>query len=194
MSAFGILFLHRMSDVTLLLQAAGRGDDRALEDLLPMVYEELRNLAAARMAREAAGHTLQPTALVHEAWLRLVSDKDQTWQNRAYFFGAAAEAMRRILIEHARRKSRLKHGGGQERLNIEELELADTTPDDKILLVNDALEQLEAEHPERARIVVLKYFGGMTNKEVAETLGIGERTVDRHWVCAKVWLFRKITA
>ena len=101
--------------------------------------------------------------------------------------------MRRILIEHARRKSRLKHGGGQERLNIEELELADTTPDDKILLVNDALERLEAEYPERARIVVLKYFGGMTNKEVAETLGIGERTVDRHWVCAKLWLFRKIT-
>ncbi len=157
-----------------------------------MVYEELRNLAAARMAREAAGHTLQPTALVHEAWLRLVSDKDQTWQNRAYFFGAAAEAMRRILIEHARRKSRLKHGGGQERLNIEDLDLAETTPDDKILLVNDALQQLEAEHPERARIVVLKYFGGMTNKEVAETLGIGERSVDRHWVCAKVWLFRKI--
>ncbi len=183
-----------MSDVTLLLQAAGRGDDRALEDLLPMVYEELRNLAAARMAREAAGHTLQPTALVHEAWLRLVNDRDQTWQNRAYFFGAAAEAMRRILIEHARRKSRLKHGGGQERLNIEELELADTTPDDKILLVNDALERLEAEYPERARIVVLKYFGGMTNKEVAETLGIGERSVDRHWVCAKLWLFRKITA
>ena len=181
-----------MSDVTLLLQAAGHGDNRALEDLLPMVYAELRKLAAARMAREAAGHTLQPTALVHEAWLRLVSDKDQTWQNRAYFFGAAAEAMRRILIEHARRKSRLKHGGGQERLNIEDLDLAETTPDDKILLVNDALQRLEAEHPERARIVVLKYFGGMTNKEVAETLGIGERSVDRHWVCAKVWLFRKI--
>ena len=101
------------------------------------------------MAREAAGQTLQPTALVHEAWLRLVGEKDQTWQNRAYFFGAAAEAMRRILIEHARRKSRLKHGGGQERLNIEELELADTTPDDKILLVNDALERLEAEYRSR---------------------------------------------
>lgn len=183
-----------MSDVTLLLQAAGQGDNRAREDLLPLVYEELRSLAAARMAREAAGHTLQPTALVHEAWLRLVNDRDQTWQNRAYFFGAAAEAMRRILIEHARRKSRLKHGGGQERLNFAELELADPSPDDKILLVNDALEQLEAEYPERARIVVLKYFGGMTNKEVAEALGVGERTVDRHWVCAKLWLFRKITA
>jgi RNA polymerase sigma factor (TIGR02999 family) len=181
-----------MSDVTLLLQAAGRGDGTALDDLLPLVYEELRNLAAARMALESAGHTLQPTALVHEAWLRLVSDEEQTWQNRAYFFGAAAEAMRRILIEHARRKSRLKHGGGQERLNIEDLDLAATSPDEKILLVNDALQQLEAEHPERARIVVLKFFGGMTNKEVAETLGIGERSVDRHWVCAKTWLFRKI--
>jgi RNA polymerase sigma factor (TIGR02999 family) len=146
------------------------------------------------MARESAGHTLQPTALVHEAWLRLVGDGDRTWQNRAYFFAAAAEAMRRILIEHARRKSRLKNGGGQERLNTEELELADAMPDEKILLVNDALEQLEVEHPVRARIVVMKYFGGMTNKEVAETLGIGERSVDRHWVCAKTWLFRKVSA
>jgi len=183
-----------MSEVTLLLQAIGRGNVRTTAELLPLVYEELRNLAAARMAREAAGHTLQPTALVHEAWLRLVGDADRTWQNRAYFFAAAAEAMRRILIEHARRKSRLKHGGGQERLNIEELELAEVEPDGKILLVNEALEQLEMDHPERARIVVMKYFGGMTNKEVAETLGIGERTVDRHWVCAKTWLFRKIQA
>src|SRR5438093_880341 len=126
-----------MSDVTLLLQAAGRGEDGSLEELLPLVYKELRILAAARMAQEAAGHTLQPTALVHEAWLRLVSDEDRTWRNRAYFFGAAAEAMRRILIEHARRKSRLKHGGGQQRLDIADLELADTTPDEKILLIND---------------------------------------------------------
>ena len=183
-----------MTEITYALQSIGLDDPRASEEILPLVYNDLRRHAGVQMSRELGNQTLQPTALVHEAWLRLVSDKDQTWQNRAYFFGAAAEAMRRILIEHARRKSRLKHGGGQERLNIEELELADTTPDDKILLVNDALEQLEAEHPERARIVVLKYFGGMTNKEVAETLGIGERTVDRHWVCAKVWLFRKITA
>jgi RNA polymerase sigma factor (TIGR02999 family) len=183
-----------MSEVTLILQAIGRGENRAPEELLPLVYDELRRLAAARMAQEAAGHTLQPTALVHEAWLRLVGDGDRTWKNRAYFFAAAAEAMRRILVEHARRKSRLKYGGGQERLNIEELDLADATPDEKILLVNDALVQLEAEYPERARIVVLKYFGGMTNKEVAETLGIGERTVNRHWVCAKAWLFHKVRA
>lgn len=181
-----------MSDLTLMLQAIGRGEGRTLDELLPLVYEELRQLAAARMALEPAGHTLQPTALVHEAWMRLVGDGDRTWKNRAYFFGAAAEAMRRILIESARRKSRLKHGGGQERLNIADLELADTTPDEKVLLINDALERLEAEHPERARVVVLKYFGGLTNKEVAELLGVGERTVDRHWVCAKEWLFRKV--
>jgi RNA polymerase sigma factor (TIGR02999 family) len=181
-----------MSDLTLMLQAVGRGEGRTLDELLPLVYDELRQLAAARMALESAGHTLQPTALVHEAWMRLVGDGDRTWKNRAYFFGAAAEAMRRILIESARRKSRLKHGGGQERLNIADLELADTTPDEKVLLINDALEQLEAEHPERARVVVLKYFGGLTNKEVAELLGVGERSVDRHWVCAKEWLFRKV--
>ncbi len=181
-----------MSDVTLMLRAVERGEKQVAEDLLPLVYEELRRLAAARMAREAAGHTLQPTALVHEAWLRLVKEGDRTWQNRAYFFAAAAEAMRRILVEHARRKARLKYGGGQERFNLDDLDLARSTPDEKILLVNDALEQLEAEQPERARIVVLKYFSGLTNKDVAETLGIGERTVDRHWVCAKAWLFRKM--
>jgi len=177
-----------------ILEAMGRGDERTLDELLPLVYEELRHLAAARMAQESAGHTLQPTALVHEAWMRLVGDGDRTWKNRAYFFGAAAEAMRRILIESARHKSRLKYGGGQERLNIEDVDLAGTTPDEKVLLINDALEQLEKEHPERSRVVVLKYFGGLTNKEVAELLGIGERTVDRHWVCAKEWLFRKVRA
>ncbi len=183
-----------MSDVTLILQAIGQNDEGALEKLLPLVYEELRQLATARMARESAGHTLQPTALVHEAWLRLVGDGERTWKNRAYFFAAAAEAMRRILVEHARRKTRLKYGGGQERLNIEEVELAGAEPDAKILLVNAALQQMETSHPERARIVVLKYFGGMTNKEVAETLGISERSVDRHWVCAKTWLYHEIRA
>ena len=183
-----------MSEVTLILKAIDRGEGETLEKLLPLVYEELRQLAAARMAQESAGHTLQPTALVHEAWVRLVSNEDRTWKNRAYFFGAAAEAMRRILIESARRKARLKHGGGQERLNVEDVELAGTTPDEKVLLINDALEQLEAEHPERGRVVVLKYFAGLTNKEVAQMLGIGERTVDRHWVCAKSWLFRKVRA
>jgi RNA polymerase sigma factor (TIGR02999 family) len=182
------------NEITQVLQAIQRGQHPASEELLPLVYNELRRLAAARMAQEAAGQTLQATALVHEAWLRMVGDGDRTWQNRAHFFGAAAEAMRRILIERARRKSSLKHGGGRERLNIEGLELAETTPDEKVLLVNEALEQLEVVHPERARVVVLKYFGGLTNKEVAEAMDIGERSVDRHWMCAKSWLFRKIRA
>ena len=181
-----------MNDITLILDAINRGESQASDKLLPLIYNELRNLATARMLRESAGHTLQPTALVHEAWLRLVGDGDKNWKSRAYFFAAAAEAMRRILVEHARRKARLKHGGEQERLNIEELDLAGPAPDEKILLVDEALEQLEQSHPERARVVVMKFFGGMTNKEVADTLGIGERSVDRHWVCAKAWLFQQL--
>jgi RNA polymerase sigma factor (TIGR02999 family) len=181
-----------MSDVTLVLDAISRGDAEAPEKLLPLVYNELRNLAAARMVQESAGHTLQPTALVHEAWLRLVGDQQQNWKGRAYFFAAAAEAMRRILVEHARRKARLKHGGGQERLNIDDLEVPATGPDEQVLLVDEVLAELETSNPERARVVVLKFFGGMTNKEVADTLGMGERSVDRHWVCAKAWLFQKL--
>lgn len=181
-----------MNDITLLLQAAERGEKQSSEDLLPMVYEELRRLAAARMKRESVGHTLQPTALVHEAWLRLVNEEDRSWPSRAYFFAAAAEAMRRILVEHARRKGRLKHGGGQQRLNVEDLNLAEAAPDENILLINEALEHLEAEHPQQARIVVLKYFSGLSNKEVAQALGMSERSVDRHWVFAKAWLYRKI--
>ena len=127
-----------MSDITMMLQAVARGERQASSDLLPLVYEELRQLAGARMAREMAGQTLQPTALVHEAWLRLVGEGNRSWENRAHFFGAAAEAMRRILIENARRKSRLKRGGGQLRVDIDEIELADTTPDDKILLIDEA--------------------------------------------------------
>ncbi len=182
-----------MSDATLILNAVNRGESQAWEQLLPLVYDELRKIAAVRMAREAPGQTLQPTALVHEAWLRMIKDEDQTWQNRGFFFHAAAEAMRRILIENARRKSALKHGGGQQRLNIDDLELGASLPEEKALLVNAALEQLEQVHPERAKIVVLKYFGGMTNEEVARTLGIGERTVYRHWLLAKVWLFDKLS-
>ena len=181
-----------MTDITLVLDAINRGESEASEKLLPLVYNELRNLAAARMLQEASGHTLQPTALVHEAWLRLVGESNQNWKSRAYFFAAAAEAMRRILVEHARRKARLKHGGGQQRLNIEDLQLAEAAPDDKLLLVNDALENLERSSPERARVVVMKFYAGMTNKEVADMLGISERSVDRHWVCAKAWLFHKL--
>jgi RNA polymerase sigma factor (TIGR02999 family) len=181
------------ADITQVLHAIGRSEAGATEKLLPLVYAELRRLAAVRMAREMSGQTLQPTALVHEAWLRLVSDGDRTWQNRAHFFGAAAEAMRRILIERARRKSRLKHGGGQVRLNIEDLELAQTTPDDKILLVDEGLARLKAEDPELERIVVLKFFGGLGNEEIAETLRLAPRTLDREWAYARAWLFRYIS-
>ena len=183
-----------MSDITQALLAVGRGESKASEDLLPLVYEELRRLAAVRMAQEAAGQTLQPTALVHEAWLQLVGAGDRTWQNRAHFFGAAADAMRRILIDRARRKSALKHGDGQVRLNIDEVELAAASPDDNVLIINEAVERLEEEDPEQARVVILKFFGGLTNREVAESLGISERSVDRQWACAKVRLFRWIRA
>jgi len=184
--------IPQTDQVTHVLQAIGRSEEGASEKLLPLVYAELRRLAGARMAHEMAGQTLQPTALVHEAWLRLVSDGDRTWQNRAHFFGAAAEAMRRILIERARHKSRIKRGGGQVSLNIEDLELAETTPDDKVLLIDEALERLKAEDPELERIVVLKFFGGLSNEEVAETLGLSKRTLDRQWAYARAWLFREI--
>jgi len=179
-----------MNDITQVLQAIERGEQKSSEDLLSLVYEELRRMAAARLSHEAAGQTLQPTALVHEAWLQLAGGGDRTWQSRAHFFGAAADAMRRILIDKARRKSRLRHGGGQLRLDIDDLELADTTPDDNILLINEALQRLEQEDPEQARVVVLKFFGGLTNLEVAESLGMAERSVDRQWACAKARLFR----
>jgi RNA polymerase sigma factor (TIGR02999 family) len=179
--------------VTNVLEAISRSEEGASDKLLPLVYEELRCLAGARLAHEMSGQTLQPTALVHEAWLRLVSDPHRTWQNRAHFFGAAAEAMRRILIERARHKSRLKHGGGQARLNIEDVELADTTADDKVLLVDEALKRLKIEDPELERIVVLKFFAGLSNEDAAQTLGISTRTLDRQWAYARTWLFRHIT-
>jgi len=182
------------SEITLVLQALRDGHGQASTDLLPLVYDELRRLAALRMAQESANQTLQATALLHEAWLRLVGDGDRTWQNRAHFFGAAAEAMRRILVENARRKSRLKRGGGLVRLNVEDLDLMATTPDDKVLLMDEALEKLTVEDPEKARIVVLKFFGGLTNQEVAENLGVTERTVERQWAYARVWLFKSIQA
>jgi len=182
-----------MSEFTLMLEAISGGDSRASEQLLPLVYEELRRLAAARMSQEAAGHTLQPTALVHEAWLRLTGGQNQSWQNRAHFFGAAAEAMRRILIERARRKSRLKRGSGQALLDIADLDVMAAIPDDKVLLVDEALAQLQAEDPEKARIVSLKFFAGLTNEQVAELLNLNERTVRRQWNFARAWLFDRIT-
>lgn len=181
-----------MDDITLILQAIGQGKEEASEELLPLVYDELRRLAAARMAREAAGQTLQPTALVHEAWLRLGKDVSRTWENRAHFFGAASQAMRRILIERARRKTRLRHGGEMEQLNMEDLEVAEALPDEKILLLDEALERLKVEDPETAQVVVLKFFGGLKNAEIVEITGTSDRTVRRQWIYAKTWLFNNI--
>lgn len=181
-----------MSDVTLVLQAVSRGEQKASEELLPLVYDELRRLAATRMARESAGQTLQPTALVHEAWVRMVQDGSRSWENRAHFFGAASEAMRRILIERARRKARIKHGGGQERMNLDDLDLAESLPDETILLIDEALERLKSANPEVARVVVLKFFGGLTNEEIVEITGTSVRTVKRQWNYAKAWLFNSI--
>lgn len=182
-----------MSDVTQVLQAVSRGEARAAEDLLPLVYDQLRHLAASRMAQENAGQTLQATALVHEAWLRLVKEGERNWQNRAVFFAAAAEAMRRILIENARRKSRLKRGGGGlERVALTDIDLAESSPDDRILMIDEALERLQAEDPEAAKLVVMKFFGGMTDQEAAENLGVTDRTVRRQWAYAKAWLLTAI--
>ena len=182
-----------MSDITLMLKAVERGEVTTTAELLPLVYEELRRLAAARMACEAAGHTLQPTALVHEAWLRLVGDGAPTsWQSRGHFFAAAATAMRRILVENARRKHRLKRGGGEVHVSLEDVDVAEPGASDDILQIHEALTKLEQASPQQAKIVELKFFGGLTNEEVAENLGIAERTVYRQWVCAKARLFRAI--
>ena len=179
-----------MSDVTQILQAVSHGECNASEELLPLVYDELRRLASARMAGEAAGQTLQPTALVHEAWLRLVQEDGRTWCNRAHFFRAAALAMRRILVDRARHKLSLKRGAGGERVPLEEVDIAEVTTDDRVLLVDQSLERLEKEDPDSARIITLKFFGGLTNKEVAGILGVTERTVERQWVYAKACLFK----
>jgi len=182
-----------MSEITQVLGAVARGEAGAAQDLMPLVYDELRRLAAVRMARESGGQTLQATALVHEAWLRLVNEGDRTWANRALFFSAAAEAMRRILIENIRRKTRLKRGGGQLiRIDLSEMDLPAETPDDRVLLIDEALERLRAENPEAAQLVSMKFFAGMTNQEVAESLEVTERTVERRWVFAKAWLVRSI--
>ena len=177
-----------MSDVTRILDRVQQGDPKAADELLPLVYEELRSLAARRMAGEAAGHTLQPTALVHEAWLRLVRSPDQTWQNRAHFFRTAAECMRRILIDRARRKQQIRHGGGQERVSLEGLDIADDHDGLRLLHVNEALDRLALQDATKAEIVKLRFFAGLENREIAEMLGLSERTVERAWRFAKAWL------
>jgi RNA polymerase sigma factor (TIGR02999 family) len=181
-----------VSDVTRILDRAQQGDPAAAGELLPLVYEELRRLAAAKLAQEKPGQTLQATALVHEAWLRLAGNGEQSWNSRGHFFAAAAEAMRRILIEAARRKARLRHGGGQERVSVEEIEIAAALPEDRLLQVSEALDELKREAPEAARVVLLRYFAGLPQEEVARAMGISLRSAERHWTWAKAWLFRWI--
>jgi RNA polymerase sigma factor (TIGR02999 family) len=183
-----------MNDVTRILNAVEQGDPQAADQLLPLVYTELRRLAAARMAHEPPGQTLQPTALVHEAWLRLTGDAAQTWQNRAHFFAAAAEAMRRILVENARRKGRLRHGGGLHRVQLEGLDVAATASDEQLLAVSEALDKLAAQDPEGAALVKLRFFVGLPNLEAAQLLGIPERTAKRRWAYARAWLHEELTA
>src|SRR5262245_3820813 len=173
--------LRRVSDVTRVIEAVQRGDAEAADELLPMVYEELRKLAASRMANEAAGNTLQPTALVHEAWLRLVGAENPKFAGRAHFFAAAAEAMRRILIDRARSKRALRHGGGQVRVDIEKIDLATPDADDQLLAVNDALDKLAALDSVEAELVKLRYFAGLTTEEASSFLGISERTARNYW-------------
>jgi RNA polymerase sigma factor (TIGR02999 family) len=178
-------------DVTRILQAAEQGDPKAAEELLPLVYQELRKLAVHKMANEIPGQTLQPTALVHEAWLRLVGKENQKWNGRAHFFGAAAEAMRRILIENARRKRAARHGGGQARLDINEVEIATAAPDDELLAVSDALEKLAAHDWQMAELVKLRYFVGLTTEDAAEILGVSVRTAERWWGYSRAWLYQE---
>lgn len=181
-----------MTDLTIALQAFAAQGIHASDELLPLLYADLRRHAGAQMARESAAQTLQPTALVHEAWLRMKGDGNQRWQNRAHFFGAAAEAMRRILIESARRKARLRRGGDWQRVDLAGVEVAASSPEERLLMIDDALADLRAQDPARAQVVLLKFFGGLTNQEVARAMEVTERTVERHWAYAKAWLFRCI--
>lgn len=178
-----------MSDVTRLLDAAAAGDPKAATDLLPLVYDELRKLAAARMASEARDHTLQPTALVHEAYLRLVgNDAAQPWNSRGHFFAAAAEAMRRILVENARRKQSEKYGGGHRRVDLANVDPAVDGPDIDLIALNDALDRLAVSDPRKAELVQLRYFAGLTIEQAAQALGISTSTADNDWAYAKAWL------
>jgi RNA polymerase sigma factor (TIGR02999 family) len=184
-----------MTDVTRILSAIEQGDPQAAEQLLPLVYDELRRLAARRLADEEPGHTLQPTALVHEAYLKLVgADPQQPWNGRVHFFAAAAEAMRRILIDHARRKHRARRGGGKTRVELDDIGAAavDGRADD-LLALDEALTQLAAAAPRRAELVRLRYFAGLTLEQAAELLGISRATADRHWAFARAWLYDAMT-
>ena len=192
---------HIRSDVTTLLAAIGGGDRRAASELLPLVYGELRRLAVSRMAKLPPGQTLQPTALVHEAYMRLVGDADPGWHSRGHFFGAAAQAMRDILVEHARRKARYKHGGDRRRVDLRDsapdaaFEASDFgLPAKQILAIDAAMGRLSHEHPRQADVVMYRYFAGLPTELVAEIMGVSSRTVERDWRFARAWLHREVSS
>jgi RNA polymerase sigma factor (TIGR02999 family) len=183
-----------MDDVTRLLSASAQGDPHAAAELLPLVYDELRRLAALRLAQEAPGQTLDATALVHEAYLRLVGDSRDAWDNRRHFFAAAAEAMRRILVEQARRKGRVRHGGGKKRIDLEEACSLVESPSEELLALDEALTRLADLNPARAEVVKLRFFTGLTMSEIAQTLGISLPTAERYWAFARTWLYAELKA
>ena len=183
-----------MTELTVILQRLEQGDPHAAHELLPLVYEELRKLAAQKMARESPDQTLQATALVHEAWLRLGGDDQPAWDNRGHFFAAAAEAMRRILIDNARRKQTLRHGGGHQRVNLDALELAASMDDEQLLALNEALDQFAAHDARKAELVKLRFFAGLTNEQAARVLGVSEPTAKRDWAYARAWLYRQVNS
>ncbi len=180
---------HVMRDFTQILQHVGEGDPKAAEELLPLVYQQLRKLAAMQMAQQGPGQTLQPTALVHEAWLKLAGSTSQSWNDRKHFFSVAAEAMRQILIDRARKKQAQRRGGGCERVDFDEIEIASPAPDERLLELNEALNEFTVVQPAKAEIVKLRFFAGLKESEIADLLGITERTVQRYWAYAQVWLF-----
>lgn len=185
-----------LNGLTKILQAAGGRANLVSAELLPLVYDELRNLAKARMSRMAPGQTLQATALVHEAWIKISGDEERSWSDRAHFFRAAAQAMRHILVDRARAKASVKRGENVEIVDIQVhgLEVEDTTLDERVLLVDEMMSRLEKEDPESVRVISLKFFGGLTNKEIAAMDGVAERTVERHWAYAKARLYQMIRA
>ena len=183
-----------VTELTVILRRMEQGDPHAANELLPLVYEELRKLAAQKMAHESPGQTLQATALVHEAWLRLGGDDQPAWDNRGHFFAAAAEAMRRILIDNARRKLTLRHGGSLERVNLNALELAAHMDDEQLLALNEALEKFAAHDARKAELVKLRFFAGLTNEQAARALKVSEPTVKRDWAYARAWLFRELNS
>lgn len=187
-----LLSVPLVNDITVMLRAVEDCDPHGAEKLLPLVYEELRRVAARRMACQPAGQTLQATALVHEAFLRLIANTGHTWENRRHFFAAASEAMRHILVDRARRKAAVRHGGNQTRLNLEDVSIASVVSDEHVIVVNEALERLAVQDPVAAELVKLRFFAGFTFAQAAELLDMSERTAKRVWAYARAWLFAEI--